>query len=560
MASFTLVLVSIHSEPGPEAVGLGAACVASAVKRAFPDCALSLVDAYPTERPLIVAERILGRKCDLVGFSLYSWNRTFAVAVAELLRKRSPDLRLFCGGPEATANGAGLALADGGVFDEVLSAEGEPATPAYLARTLGLPIPAPETLLDPLSLGASPWLDGTLGLRKREGILWELARGCPYGCTYCYEAKGDRRVRNVGDERILAELKLFAQSEAESIWVLDPTFNTDAARAVRLLDMIQKEAPNFHWHFEARAEQVDREQAKRFAALGASLQIGLQSAAPEVCARVGRKLNRGLFESKMGILNDEGVVFGLDLMYGLPGDTLAGFRESLDFALSLYPNSIDLFRLSILPGTVLASQAEEFGLAADIESPYLLTSSPTFPQADLAAAERLARAVDFFYNRGRAVPWFNQVLFALGGRASAFFLGFADFMDSRVRGGAWETLLDVPSTHDGGRDPVALERLQLAYLDKRFAGAKKEYLLPAVWDVVRFHGAWARALADGIATDMESSYDLDDVVGPTGTDLEQFAALGEFKPCRVRIVPTQGEPRVSVSPLSAHGQGGRGRR
>jgi coproporphyrinogen III oxidase-like Fe-S oxidoreductase len=121
--------------------------------------------------------------------------------------------------------------------------------------------------------------------------------------------------------------------------VLDPTFNANKERARRLLALIEEKACDIHWHFEVRAESLDRDLARRFAELGASLQIGLQTARPEVAAKIGRPLDRGLFASKIGLLNEEGAVFGLDLIYGLPGDDPDGFRSSLDFALSLYPNN-----------------------------------------------------------------------------------------------------------------------------------------------------------------------------------------------------------------------------
>jgi acetyl-CoA carboxylase biotin carboxylase subunit len=95
------------------------------------------------------------------------------------------------------------------------------------------------------------------------------------------------------------------------------------------------------------------------------------------------------------MLNKEDLSFGLDLIYGLPGDSLAGYRKSLDFALSLYPNNLDLFRLSVLPGTALRDRAEELGLKYQSEAPYEVISTPEFSAADLAAAETAAAALGF---------------------------------------------------------------------------------------------------------------------------------------------------------------------
>jgi oxygen-independent coproporphyrinogen-3 oxidase len=65
----------------------------------------------------------------------------------------------------------------------------------------------------------------------------------------------------------------------------------------------------------------------------------------------------------------------LDLMYGLPKQTLKSWAESLEAAVSLSPDHLSLYALSVEPGTPLASQIENGQL-------------PT-PDPDLAADQYL---------------------------------------------------------------------------------------------------------------------------------------------------------------------------
>jgi hypothetical protein len=206
-------------------------------------------------------------------------------------------------------------------------------------------------------------------------------------------------------------------------------------------------------------------------------------------------------------------------MYGLPGDSLGGYRRSLDFALSLYPNSLDMFRLALLPGTALFDQATDLGLKADGDAPYLIRSTPDFPAADLDRAARLSQAADLFYNQGRAVGWFNQVLFPLGLKPSAFLDGFS------------QRSVSAP-----------IEEMQLAYLEEWYRKAKKEALLPALRDLVRFHGAWGRALAEGVSTDINFTYHPDDVLGEDALDLAAFAASAKPHPVKARVRPGKEGP------------------
>jgi radical SAM superfamily enzyme YgiQ (UPF0313 family) len=595
-----IVLVQLHLEERPEAVPLGIACVASALKAAFPENSgvpgsavqgmaeqgqgfrerddvsvdISLVEGIITEGVEVLTRRIEAasvlreRATESIGFSLYNWNRSLCIEIAGKLREKLPGLFLFCGGPEVTALPGGLHKSQGGPFDAAITGEGETGA-VNLLRECFFPesppsrrdLPAKEAYPEsaPQRTGIwfpSPWLDGTLEVRGRNGVLWEIARGCPYSCAYCYESKGNtgagnRRVRYIAEDRFREELKLFVRERIPYVFVLDPTFNTDNNRAVGILDLIEKEVCTFragrgnrnfqkgdsptHWHFEVRAELITREQARRFARIGASLQIGLQTADPVTAALVGRDLNRGRFASRIGILNKEGVIFGLDLIYGLPGDSLSGFKRSLDFALSLYPNNLDLFRLSALPGTPLAEKAAEFGITAETKAPYSVLSTRTFPAADMAMAEQLSRGTDVFYNRGRAVAWFNQVLRPLGIKPSAFLNGFTGRTEivpdktailSRTAEALLETAEDLPD------NSIVIEKTQLAYLEEQYSRAKKSRLFPAVRDVVRYHGAWGRALAEGAATDIEFTYHPDDILGAEAQDIAAF--VDSVRPCTVK--------------------------
>ena len=100
------------------------------------------------------------------------------------------------------------------------------------------------------------------------------------------------------------------------------------------------------------------------------------------------------------MLNSTGVIFGLDLIYGLPGDTIEGFKRSLNYALRLQPNHLDIFPLAVLPGTALYDDAAAYNLDCLHNAPYTLISSPGFSGTDMAFAASLKNACNIFYNQG----------------------------------------------------------------------------------------------------------------------------------------------------------------
>lgn len=547
-----IICTTVLVETSPQAMPLGAACVASALKAHPPLSRFSVeltdfsredadLRGLPDEAAArLVAERLAARNPACVCFSVYVWNHALLEMAAEELGRLAPNAVRIAGGPEVTASP--LAFRS---FDFTVAGQGEVAVPELCAALLPSggtprnlsadPIPGVFDIRDGggnARTGVravpcrpedtpSPYLDGTLDPAKYGGALWELARGCPFKCSYCYESKGEPKISYFPMERLEAEIELFARKKIAQVFVLDPTYNASRDRALKMLQIIEKKAPGMFFYFEARAEFIDRSLARAFARIPCSLQIGLQSADPDVLRNVHRTLDRRKFARNVGLLNDEGVTFGFDLIFGLPGDTLAGFRASIDFALSLYPNNLELFCLSVLPGTRLHDDAAAFGMEWDERPPYHVVRTPTFPPEDIAEAARLARAANVFYNEGRAVPWLNSVLRAIRERPSKFLGDFAGFLDARGAG-----------TEFGAAE---IEGMQAEFVSRKLRASRLERLVPIAGDLIAMHGALGRCTADGTESTLTTSYHPDDVMSGYASDLAFFAKNAGRQRCRVRV-------------------------
>jgi hypothetical protein len=496
-----LHLVTIHAFRSPQAVPLAAACLKASLdarSETVRPVTVSFADFFCGDSLDEISRSILAAGPDMVGFSLYAWNRAECLALAEKLRREVPSLTIFAGGPEATADPSGLLA--GAACDFLVLGEGEVTLREVIVRldagdsldgvsgiarrtVSGVELTKREPIAELGSL-PSPYLSGILDDYIPVGVLWQLSRGCSFGCEFCFDGMGDRTVRRYPSERLETELDYLVRHGASQVVVLDSTFNLDGARAKALLRMIRKKAPHVHFHFEARAELLDAEQARLFGGMKCSLQIGLQTADPGVSRAVRRPLNRSGFAGKIGILNREGVVFGFDLIFGLPGDSLAHFRETLDFALGLYPNSLAIFPLAVLPGTVLASRATELQLRHQPEPPYEILASPSFPTGDLLAAKRLAAACDIFYSRGKAVAWFNGIVAALRMSPAGFLEAFS----------LW--LMKKTGKDSGEKDyqDEEIYLLQREFLTSLFVQRKVRRLLAAALDFVTYHHQYAVTL------------------------------------------------------------------
>ncbi|MFZ1614051.1 MAG: radical SAM protein [Holophaga sp.] len=548
-----LVLVALHLEASARAVPLGPAMLASVLKRAFPvQVETRIVDLLLQQSAEACAEDILASSPDWVGFSVYVWNRALAKEIARILRRRKPSILLMAGGSEATADPEGILCE--GFLDLVLPGEGEELIVEVVGKLLqgGLPAEFRDTLqpapVKDLATLPSPYLEGSLDPAAYAGMLWELSRGCPFRCDFCFESRGTEGTRRVPMERVKEELKLFEACKVSQVFVLDPTFNFDKRQAKEILRLIAAEAPAIHFFFEIRSEFIDKELAKLFAAVRCTLQIGMQSAHDAVLRKINRSMDLADFEAKVLLLHQAGATYGFDLIYGLPGDSFQGFQASVDFALSLAPNHVDIFPLSVLPGTRLHETAPELGLQHLQGIPYTVIAAPGFSAADMHAAARLAQACDVMYNQGKAVPWFGLVLGWLDWAPTELFGRFADFLDTHA-------------------DPD-ITALQAAFLHSCFGEPKQAEV---VADMVTYFG-YSGALIEAAARAPEASVPLAWLRGQTRlatfhhdpqalvaqlqagiTELEDLACVLPSTPCEALLHVVDGETLLRIV-TTAEGQ------
>ena len=526
MNNHSVTLCTILVEKSPQALPLGVACVASSIKNLsieFPDLKVNLVD-FNLEQKLSVEKITNDLLCydsAIYCFSIFVWNKNLLLEVASELKKKNSKIICIAGGPEVTANPKSFLD-----FDYVISGEGEVVTKNLIKRILNSDLPAEKIFYgkrEALENLTSPYLDKTLNPKKYDGALWELARGCPFKCSYCYESKGDKKVEYFSLDRIKKELDIFVENDIKQIFVLDPTYNVDKSRAIKLLDYIRQKAKQIFFHFECRAEFISDELAKAFSKINCSLQIGLQSASEEVLKTVNRSFNKKDFIKKISILNDYGIIFGFDLIYGLPKDNYEGFKNSIDFAISLYPNHIELFCLSVLPGTSLYDDANKLNLKYNTHPPYHVIESDTFSKLEIEKARKISIACNLFYSQGRAVSWFNSLIHLLKMKPSNFFEKFVLFLEDKK-------LLDKEFCNH-----KEIEKLQIDFINQILSERNLSKYFILTKDIIMLNGALTRSYSDGENTELSLSYHPDDLMSEYSQDLKFFLSNAQKFSCKVLV-------------------------
>ena len=391
----------------------------------------------------------------LVGFSCYSWN----IRSVEKVLAKLPNLEerlVVLGGIEVTPDPAGYMKANP-VVDLVVFGEGEVTFREILDRLKeGVDRFGPATMeglqgvcwrdgrgvrrntarppIADLDTVPSPYLTGAYGdiLKGQDRVMVETTRGCPYTCTFCFEPRGFARVRSFGLERSKAEVEFIVKSGVKEVVFLDTNFNMDRPRAIEMWKFLDELGGGVRYAFELRGELLDAEQARALSALDYFAEIGLQSIHKKSLDAVKRWYEPDRFANGVAGLLDAGIYrpcahsghggVSVDLMMGLPHETVEHLLASFDFVFALSPSTVVLTMTKILPGTELYDDAKKFRYEFDINAQYEMTGNTTVTRKDIGDMVRFRDAVEFAYNRLHAVRTIGWLAEGLGTRPSSIYM------------------------------------------------------------------------------------------------------------------------------------------
>jgi hypothetical protein len=204
---------------------------------------------------------------------------------------------------------------------------------------------------------------------------------------------------------------------------------------VRILQFfLDRMSDDLFVHFEVVPDQLpDRLKAMivRFPEGVLQFEVGIQSFNVEVQQRISRRQDNDKTEVNLRWLAGESPAhLHADLIFGLPGETLASFADGFDRLYGLGPHEIQLGILKRLRGTPIARHTVEYGMVYDPMPPYTVRQTGAVDAVTMQRFTRLARYWDLVANSGR----FRQSLPLLlqGPSAFAAFLAFADWLWQRT--------------------------------------------------------------------------------------------------------------------------------
>jgi hypothetical protein len=428
-------------------------------------------------------------RVQIVGLGVYIWNVTQSTALVCLLKAARPALRIVLGGPEVSHELDQQPIVQ--MADHVITGWGDVSFPKLCRALLHGPQPLMKVLAGeqpPLEQIALPY-DGYSASDLAHRLLYvEASRGCPFKCEFCLSAL-DQTARAFDLDRFLAALQALHQRGARNFKFVDRTFNLKIDASLRILQFFLDRLPaaghgvaadDLFLHFEVVPDHLPdrlKTMIARFPPGVLQLEIGIQSFDVAVQQRISRQQDNDKTEANLRwLVQRSHAHLHTDLIFGLPGETLASFAAGFDRLHGMGPHEIQLGILKRLRGTPIARHTEAFAMVYDPQPPYTVQQTGAIDAATLQVFTRFARYWDLIANSGR----FRQTLpLLLATRPPSAFAAFHDFADwlwrstGRTNGLSPEALVDALFDYLSVEGSLPVETVRQALLaDYLASGAR----------------------------------------------------------------------------------------
>ena len=389
---------------------------------------------------------IIFEQPNVILFSVYIWNIEFTLKVIQEIKKILPKVFIGVGGPEVSYRAEEI-LQNNKFIDCVISGEGEISTCELLIslnknfdleknefnsfdfnidgiyfRNKNFTPRNPIQNLDELFF-AYPQLkisenDKTENSIQEENLdvnnrifYYESSRGCPFRCSYCLSSI-DKSVRNRSLEKVFEDLQIFLDAKVKLVKFVDRTFNLSEDRTIAIWNFIKDNHNGITmFHFEIAAQQLSEKMLqtiKDFPKGIMQFEIGIQSTNEKTLDAIGRPANLPKLIEKIKQI-PKTIHSHLDLIAGLPHESICEFKNSFDFVIKLKPDMLQLGFLKILSGTQMETFAKDNDYQFSATPPYEVLSTPYISYFDLQFLKDVEEVLDIFYNSNNFEFTFNYI-------------------------------------------------------------------------------------------------------------------------------------------------------
>lgn len=390
----------------------------------------------------LIVNDIIDSGYDVVCLSTYIWNVDYIKEVCSLLKEYNSNIKIILGGPEVSYDVD--YFLDRFNIDYIISGEGEVALDVLLecienniecnldgvsskdkrsyVQTKAVDLGYIESLDSPYVL------EQDMDSMEHRILYFETSRGCPYRCQYCLSSL-EKGLRFYSIEYIKKQLDLIYATNVKTIKFLDRSFNAKSTHALEILSyIISKSRNDIQCQFEINGDVLDQkiiDYMHTYATPGVfRYEIGIQSTYDPTNEIVQRKQDFNRLKDVIVQIQNHGVIdLHLDLIAGLPLETLERFSQSFDDVFAFLPHELQLGFLKLLRGTSLKEDASKYGYIYQEHAPYELIESNDLTKKDIEHIHLAEDMLEKYWNSGKC----RKTMLHIMQHVSSPFYFFLDF-------------------------------------------------------------------------------------------------------------------------------------
>src|SRR4030043_88052 len=319
---------------------------------------------------------------DFIGITMMTADYKAAKIIARVAKTINKNTRIVIGGAHPTLDPEGTIAEE--EFDYVVRGEGEFAF-------LELAENQDEENIKGLSFKKNgqvihnedrPFLKDldTLPYPSRDSFLNDTkyldvghiitGRGCPFSCAYCGSpALWHRIARLRSVNNVMGELEFLKKNfQSSLIHFADDTFTLKKDRAKEICQQIIDRRLGISWLCDTRADCLDKELINLMKRAGCiRIKIGVESGSNRVLKAIHKGETKEKVRQAVSWIKEAGLPLTAYFMTGLPTETNADLKETIDFAREI---NADYYSLSVLApyyGTQVWKDLEKAGKTIDKE-------------------------------------------------------------------------------------------------------------------------------------------------------------------------------------------------
>jgi radical SAM superfamily enzyme YgiQ (UPF0313 family) len=317
------------------------------------------------------AEYIKKKNPRIIGLSLFTYNRKRCSELAKIARAACPKAIILAGGPHAT-HLPSETFKSCKELDAIVCGEGEAAmleiakrveagrnwreSPSLIFRDgTKTPIAAPIEDLDSIGIPIEHFEADFLDNPQQLSYL-STSRGCPSDCSFC-NTPGfwGRKIRFRTPTSVIREMQALWQKHGLTYFNFrDDTFTANAQRVFDICKAIGESSINPLWSCQSRANMIDEERLVAMIRAGCEfIQFGVEHGSEKMLKALDKGINLDQVNNAISLAKKVGMIVGIYLRTGIPGETMEDVAQSETLIEKLTPHDVQSAPLAVYPGTRL---------------------------------------------------------------------------------------------------------------------------------------------------------------------------------------------------------------